>query len=153
VVLFDKLANRWLLEQLEYSTSYQICVAVSQTDDATGATTLLVHLQRLTRLPKLAIWRMRITLPLTTSARADGEPCAMDRTAMIAGKTAAMICFNPNSSDMGFLPSDVDGSTPPPSGAPNITWSWETLTPRLRSTTSHVDFTVPRLYLQGAAHH
>ena len=36
VVLYDKLANRWFVEQLEYTTTNQICIAVSATDDATG---------------------------------------------------------------------------------------------------------------------
>lgn len=56
VVLYDKLANRWLLEQLEYSSSYQICFAVSQTDDATGKYNLYSYtFSGLTDYPKLGI--------------------------------------------------------------------------------------------------
>src|SRR5271166_2973444 len=56
VVLYDKMANRWLLEQLEYTTSDQICFAVSQTDDATGAYNLYSYtFTGLPDYPKLGI--------------------------------------------------------------------------------------------------
>ena len=145
VVLFDKLANRWLLEQLEYSSSYQICIAVSQTDDATGAYNLYSYtFNGLPDYPKLAVWPDAYYLAFNYFGPGDGEPCAMDRTAMIAGKTAAMICFNPNSSDMGFLPSDVDGSTPPPSGAPNHYVELGNSNTTIKEYDFHVDFTVPK---------
>jgi len=34
IVLYDHMANRWLVEQLNFFTDFQICIAVSQTDDA-----------------------------------------------------------------------------------------------------------------------
>jgi hypothetical protein len=58
IVLYDKMANVWLLEQLEYKSSYQICVAVSQTDDATGKWNLYAFTfsDGLTDYPKLGIY-------------------------------------------------------------------------------------------------
>lgn len=145
VVLYDKMANRWLLEQLEYNTSYQICIAVSQTDDATGAYNLYSYtFNGLSDYPKLAIWPDGYYLAFNYFGPGDGEPCAMDRTAMLAGTTAAMICFTPNSSDMGFLPSDVDGSTLPPSGAPNHYIELGNSNTTLKEYDFHVDFSVPK---------
>jgi hypothetical protein len=144
VVLYDKMANRWLLEQLEYDTSYQICIAVSQTDDATGAYNLYSYtFNGLSDYPKLAIWPDAYYLAFNYFGPGDGEPCAMDRTAMLAGQTAAMICFNPNTSDMGFLPSDLDGSTLPPSGAPNHYIELGNSNTTLKEYDFHVDFNNP----------
>ena len=146
VVLYDKAANRWLLEQLEYTSSYQICIAVSQTDDATGKYNLYSYtFNGLPDYPKLAIWPDAYYLAFNYFGPGDGEPCAMDRTAMLSGsKTASMICFNPNSSDMGFLPSDVDGSTPPPAGAPNHYVELGNSNTTIKEYDFHVDFKVPK---------
>jgi hypothetical protein len=121
VVLYDKTANRWLLEQLEYFSSYQICFAVSQTDDATGKYNLYSYtFDGLTDYPKLGIWPDAYYLTFNYFGAGYAEPCALDRTTMIdGGSNPAMICFNPNDKDASFLPSDMDGSTAPPKGAPN----------------------------------
>ncbi|MGA2002888.1 MAG: hypothetical protein ABSG70_05885 [Terriglobales bacterium] len=144
VVLYDKMANRWLLEQLEYNSSYQICFAVSQTDDATGAYNLYSYtFNGLTDYPKLGIWPDAYYLAFNFFGPGDGEPCALDRSAMLAGTTAAIICFAPNTSDMGFLPSDIDGSTPPPSGAPNHYIELGNSNTTLKEYDFHVDFNNP----------
>jgi len=146
VVLYDKLANRWLLEQLEYSSSYQICIAVSQTDDATGKYNLYSYtFTGLSDYPKLAIWPDAYYLAFNYFGPGDGEPCAMNRAAMLAGKkTAAMICFSPNGSDMGFLPSDIDGSTAPPTGAPNHYVELGNSNTTIKEYDFHVDFAHPK---------
>jgi hypothetical protein len=45
--------------------------------------------------------------------------CAFDRSAMLAGNPATMQCFQLSSDFPHLLPSDLDGSTPPPAGSPN----------------------------------
>jgi hypothetical protein len=146
VVLYDHIANRWLLEQLEYTSSYQICFAVSQTDDATGAYNLYSYtFNGLTDYPKLAIWPDAYYLAFNFFGPGDGEPCALDSATMQAGgANPAMICFTPNTSDMGFLPSDVDGSTLPPSGAPNHYIELGNSNTTLKEYDFHVDFSVPK---------
>lgn len=147
VVLYDKMANRWMVEQLEYFSSYQICMAVSQTDDATGKYNLysFTFANGLTDYPKLGIWPDAYYLAFNFFGPGDGEPCAMDRTTMLAGKSnPTLICFNPNSSDMGFLPSDVDGSTAPPSGAPNHYIELGNSNTTLKEYDFHVDFAHPK---------
>jgi len=55
------------------------------------------------------------------------ELCAYDRAAMLSGAASpAAICFTINN-DGGFLPSDVDGSTPPPDLTPAYFLNFETL--------------------------
>ena len=48
------------------------------------------------------------------------KTCAFDRSQMLLGAAASQICFNTTDADYGFLPSDLDGSTLPPSGTPNF---------------------------------
>lgn len=147
VVLYDKMANRWMVEQLEYFSSYQICMAVSQTDDATGKYNLyaFTFANGLTDYPKLGIWPDAYYLAFNFFGPGDGEPCAMDRTTMInGGSNPTLICFTPNSSDMGFLPSDVDGATMPPSGAPNHYVELGNSNTTIKEYDFHVDFAHPK---------
>jgi len=147
VVLYDKMANRWLIEQLEYFTSYQICVAVSQSDDATGKWNLYAYTFSggLTDYPKLGIWPDAYYLSFNFFGAGYGEPCAWDRNAMIAGKAnPALICFNPNNKDSSFLPADLDGSTAPPSGAPNHYVDLGYSNTTINEWDFHVDFTHPK---------
>lgn len=70
VVLYDKLAHRWLVEQLEYTTSPQICVAVSATDDATGSYHRYVYSTVfLDDYPKVGIWPDAYYLSSNTGRR------------------------------------------------------------------------------------
>jgi len=145
VVLYDKVANVWLLEQLEYNTSYQICFAVSQTDDATGKYNLYSWtFDGLTDYPKLGIWPDAYYLSFNYFGSGYGEPCALDRTTMIkGGSNPAMICFSPNNSDYGYLPSDMDGSTAPPSGEPNHYVDIGYNNKSINEWDFHVDFSDP----------
>src|SRR5207248_9362731 len=70
------------------------------------------------------------------------EPCAMDRAAMISGGPATIVCFTPNVSNYSFLPSDLDGATLPPTGAPNHFFELFTNT-TLDEFDFHVDFVNP----------
>ena len=67
--------------------------------------------------------------------------CAFDRSKMLTGASATQICFQQADSVAGLLPSDLDGSTPPPSGAPNFLLSYGTR--RLNLFKFHVDFATP----------
>jgi hypothetical protein len=146
VVLFDKVANRWVVEQLEYFSSYQMCIAVSQTDDATGKYNLYAFTWAtgLPDYPKLAVWPDAYYIAVNNYGSGQGEPCAVDRNAMLAGKTATMICFTPSNTDFGYLPSDVDGATQPPSGAPNHYIELGNSNTTLKEYDFHVDFKVPK---------
>ena len=151
IVLWDKMAQRWLVEQLEYFVTNQnlVCVAVSTTADATGTYNRYAFNfgSTLPDYPKLAVWPDAYYLTVNAFAGgisfAGAEPCALDRTSMLAGTAATAVCFTPNPSNQGFLPSDLDGSTLPPSGAPNHYVELGNNTTSLNEFDFHVDFTTP----------
>lgn len=146
IVLWDKLAQRWLVEQLEYFGSPdQVCVAVSTTNDATGSYNRYSFSfgNALPDYPKLSVWPDAYYLSVNNFGAGYGEPCALDRTAMLAGTTATMQCFSPNSQNFSFLPSDLDGATLPPSGAPAKFVELGNNNASLTEYDFHVDWTNP----------
>lgn len=129
VVLWDKVAQRWFVSELAYNgslSSNYLCVAVSTSSDATGSYNVYAYSigTTLPDYPKYAVWPDAYYVSYNAFANsgftfAGAVPCALDRTAMISGGTAAMICFKANPANYSFLPTDVDGATQPPAGAPN----------------------------------
>jgi len=121
VVLWDKVAQRWLVTQLSYNqglTKDFVCIAVSTSTDATGSYNRYAYNfhGQLPDYPKYGIWPDAYYFSANVGA---AQPCAFDRTAMIAGNKAAMICFASNFNYTSFLPSDMDGAALPLAGAPN----------------------------------
>jgi len=144
VVLWDKLANRWLVQQLEYFTSYQMCIAVSTSADATGSYNRYAYtFDGLTDYPKFGVWPDAYYISFNFFGSGFAEPCAVDRTAMLAGKTANMICFGSNSPNFGLLPSDFDGVNVPPSGSTNHYVELGSSDTTLSEFEFHVDFANP----------
>jgi hypothetical protein len=72
---------------------------------------------------------------------AGADLCAYDRTAMLSGLSANQICFTV-ANDGGFLPSDLDGSTPPSDLSPGYFLNFETLS-SLRLYKLSPNFTTP----------
>jgi len=148
VVLWDKLAKRWFVSQLGYNgnfTEFDLCLAVSTTADATGTYNRYAFSTggNLPDYPKYSVWPDAY---YGTNNGGDGigaEPCAFDRKKMLAGKTATAICFSPGRSHFGFLPSDLDGSTLPPAGAPDHYVELGSATNELNEFDFHVDFKNP----------
>ncbi len=132
VVLYDQLAGRWLVSQLQFNgnfTSNQQCVAVSTTSDATGSYNRYVFDfgAQLPDYPKFGVWpdayyyTANIFAPFGgTFSFLGAQACAFDRAAMLAGSAATRICFQNPPSIASLLPSDLDGSTLPPAGQPNF---------------------------------
>jgi len=146
IVQYDKAADRWLISQLgSFSSPYLWCVAVSTTNDPTGAYYLYSYsfdnfenlgANFLPDYPKVAVWPTSTNSTYlatynlyTNGASAYGAAlCAYDRAAMIAGAPSpASICATIYL-DISFLPSDLDGSTLPPAGSPAYFLTWETAT-------------------------
>jgi hypothetical protein len=126
IVLYDHLAGRWLVTQLQYNstfTSTAECIAVSTTADATGT----YHRyefdfgSNFPDYPKYGIWpdayynSVNIFSPHGFSG---AEACAFDRNAMLKGKAASAICFQQPANVSSLLPADLDGSMLPPTGSP-----------------------------------
>lgn len=142
VVIWDKLANRWLVSYFNYEGNDALCIAVSTTSDATGTYNRYEYDYggTLPDYPKYAVWPDAYYATSNIDGGA-AQPCAYDRNAMLAGKTAAQICFTPDTSSL--LPSDLDGATPPPSGAPNHYLALGNTTNQLQEFDFHVDFANP----------
>ncbi len=131
IVLYDRDANRWVISQFALGPfftgtgSFLQCVAVSTSGDATGSYNLYAFdfgTDDFIDYGKLGSWPSGYfaafnTFNRTGSSFKYGKECAFDRTAMVNGDpTARGVCFN-TPRDAGFLPSDFDGSIPPPVGA------------------------------------
>jgi hypothetical protein len=127
IVLYDHLANRWLVSQLQYDETFTQtaqCVAVSTSSDATGSYNRYEfdYGANFPDYPKYGVWpdayynSVNVYPP---KSFAGAQACALDRTAMLAGAQASAICFQQPPSVSSLLPADLDGSTLPPAGSPN----------------------------------
>jgi len=137
VVQYDKLADRWILTQLSsLSSPYGECIAVSTTNDPTGAYKAYYYTfgNNLPDYPKFGVWATATNSAYLASYNqfANGANfvgaalCAYDRAALIAGAASpGQICFTIN--DASYLPADLDGSTAPPAGSPGYFVTYETL--------------------------
>ena len=156
VAQYDKLAKRWVLTQFAITAGvngqYGQCIAVSQTSDATGAWNVYQYtFTDFPDYPKLSIWpdgyyiTYNMFSHLPGNAYLYAKTCAYDRAAMLAGNpVATSICFNvPN--NYSLLPSDLDGTNPPPTGAPNPQFEFgaDFSGTSLWRYLFHVDFTTP----------
>ncbi len=128
VVLYDHLAGRWLVSQLQYNTTFTQtaqCVAVSTSSDATSSYNRYEFDfgSNFPDYPKFGVWPDAYYNSINVfppHSFAGAQACAFDRAAMLAGRSASMICFQNPPSVASLLPSDLDGSTLPPAGQPNF---------------------------------
>src|SRR5262245_32130405 len=131
VVLYDQLANRWLISQFAGSpVPTDECIAVSTTSDATGSWNRYgFHLgSDFFDYPHLGVWPDAYYMSMNVfnsagTAFLGPQPFAFNRAAMLAGSPATFVTTRDssvfNSTNDAFLPGDLDGSTAPPAGAPN----------------------------------
>src|SRR5713226_8212290 len=126
VVLYDHLAGRWLVSQLQYNTSFTQtaeCIAVSTNSDATGSYNRYEFDfgSNFPDYPKFGVWPDAYYNSINVfppHSFAGAEACAFDRNAMLAGAPASSICFQQPPTVSSLLPSDLDGSALPPAGSP-----------------------------------
>jgi hypothetical protein len=96
---------------------------------------------------KLAVWPDAYYFSANTvTPKFDftSQPCALDREAMLSGTRAKIICFPPDPKNFSLLSSDLDSTTPPPSGEPNHYVELGKTTNVLNEFDFHVDFAQPR---------
>jgi hypothetical protein len=127
VVLYDKIADRWVLMQFAVPTNgpYFQCIAVSKTSDATGGyNRYAFQYSGFNDYPKAGVWpdAYYVTYNMFVPNTFGGaKVCAMDRAAMVAGSaTATQQCFQLSTSYGGLLPADLDGKILPAAGTPNF---------------------------------
>lgn len=125
IVLYDQLADRWLLTQFSDSAGpgFFNCVALSQTSDPTGSYFRWAFpTATFPDYPKYGVWNNAYLISTREVDAALIGAYAIDRTQMLAGNPAPTVVqftvpVGPNSGD-GLLPADIDGSTPPATGTP-----------------------------------
>ncbi len=152
VLLFDQLANRWVVTQFAGSSvPTDECIAVSTSSDATGSfNRYAFHLgTNFFDYPKVGVWPDAYYMAMNVynsagTARLGPQPFAFDRSAMLAGTAATYITtgITGGASEDLYLPSDLDGSTLPPAGAPNSFVEWPG-TGVYKVYHFHVDFATP----------
>jgi hypothetical protein len=132
VVLYDQLADRWLLTQFTANgPTWYNCVALSQTGDPTGSYYRWAFTtgNNFPDYPKYGMWPDAYYI--STREFAGGSSFA--GIGAYAGNRAQMLAGNPNPTLISFLappspmynvgdgllPSDLDGTTLPPANSPN----------------------------------
>jgi hypothetical protein len=138
IVQYDNVADRWLVSELGSSGSapYSECIAVSQTNDPRGAYFLYSYDfgTSLNDYPKFGVWPTATnsaylaTYNMFANAQTftGAQLCAYDRNAMLAGASAPAALCSTVANDGNFLPSDLDGATPPADGTPGLFLNFET---------------------------
>jgi uncharacterized repeat protein (TIGR01451 family) len=132
VVLFDKVANRWLITQFTSGPAggtFLQCVAISTTANAAGTYfryAFAVPNGSFGDYPHYGVWTdayyvmsHNFTAP-SGGSYVGASFAAMDRTKMLAGDPTATWQVIVDPVEGGHMPADLDGFAPPPGGAPGI---------------------------------
>ena len=162
VVQYDRLATnkdgstgRWFVTQLQSLKSpYGECIAVSTSSDPGGTYNLYFYSfgSNLNDYPKFGVWPTATndaylgTYNMFNGSNFVGAAlCGYDREAMLSGASSpAQICTMISTSAGGFLPSDLDGATPPLPGEPGYFLAYNASAQNsLTLYTMTLDFTSP----------
>jgi hypothetical protein len=129
IVLYDQMADRWLISQFTSSAPYGECVAISTTGNPTGSY-YRYFFQFSTSVfydyPHFGIWPDGYYMSANRFGgifQSFQGPSAivLDRTKMLAGDSSAGFQqFNLSTSYGTLLPADMDGSTLPAAGASEV---------------------------------
>ena len=139
VVVYDQLAKRWLLSEFiaqpAAGEQYGECIAVSTTGDATGSYYLYTFLfgsDVFYDYPKIGVWpdgyyMTANEFPTGQETSSGAGAFVFERSQMLQGLPARYVLFDesahnppPPAQYIGQLPGDLDGSTLPPAGQPNL---------------------------------
>jgi len=165
LALYDRMANRWILSQFAFTSTttppYHQTIAVSKTGDPTGAYWAYDFITPGNDFPdygKIGAWPDGYYFTdrqFILGGTYNGFGCfAFDRAKMLVGDSSAtFIYFNAgpflSNASSGMIPSDFNGLTPPPAGAPNVFSVFTDdafvgdLSDALRLFDFHADFAVP----------
>lgn len=118
-VIYDDLADRWVLSQFILGNPYELCIAVSTTPDPTGTYYLYEFpMPANPDYPKLAAWPDAYYAGTNTGQPHEFFAHAFDRTRMLAGLPATRQSVG--NLDNYVMPADADGQIPPPANSPGI---------------------------------
>jgi hypothetical protein len=153
IVLWDQLANRWLVSEFS-SSGNRLCVYISQNTDPVAGGWFGYSFQAVNfpDYPKYGVWPDAYYVGTNENAPA---AYALQRANMLAGTPAAFQRFTaPGLPGFPFemmQPADADGTLAPPAGAPGLFWRHRDSeahgSPGAPDTVQyfeyHVDFAVP----------
>jgi hypothetical protein len=149
-VLYDHLADRWLVSQFVAFTNQ--CIAISRTSDPVSGGWHLYNFDTggvKNDYPKFGLWPDAYYMG-TNANYPSGHAWAFDRDSMLSGSPATYIRLPLTGSLPSLLlPSDLDGPAPP-AGAPNVFMRFVDDAEmggadRLEMLEFHVDFMNPNL--------
>lgn len=134
IVQYDQLADRWVLTQFAVSgTPYTQCVAVSTSGDPTGTYFRYSYSydRSFNDYPKMGVWpdAYYISYNMFRNGRSftGNTVCAFERARMLSGLSARQACVN-TTGGHSMEPADLEGTTLPPAGSPNLLMSLTTST-------------------------
>ena len=130
IVLYDPLADRWLISQLANTRQgdrpYHVCLAVSRDGDPMGQWARYDYsYAEFHDYPKLGVWSDGYYATYNTFASSGGGEfrgivyCVFDRLKMLAAEPAAQQCIPIDDPSSGITPADLDGILPPAQDEPN----------------------------------
>ena len=129
IVQYDQLADRWILTQFAVSgTPYTQCVAVSTGPDPTGSyfRYAFSYDRSFNDYPKMGVWpdAYYISYNMFRNGRTftGNTVCAFERAQMLVGGAARQACVN-TTAGASLEPADLEGTTLPPAGSPNLLMS------------------------------
>ena len=171
IVLYDQFADRWLVSQfgLKFSapTSFNQCIAISQTADPTGSWYVYDFLwatDRLNDYPHFGVWPdgYYATFNQFNAALTAWEGAGVaiyERDRMLDGLSAQQVTFDIGAVNLnygGHQIVDLDGATLPSAGEPARVLEWDNAgwigdpVDTLRLWEVHVDWTTPANSTFGA---
>jgi hypothetical protein len=158
IVLYDQLADRWLLTQFRVPDPYYECIAISKTGTPTNNPndwylySFLAHGTKFNDYPKLGVWPDGYYMSANqfTTGWAGVGVWVFDRAAMLTGAAATFQYFDLAPVDINYwalLPSNLMGSNTPPSGAPNyfvsVDQNWSGADDIMHIFEFHTDWATP----------
>jgi hypothetical protein len=152
IVVYDQLANRWLISQFAGSSiPTDECVAVSTSSDATGSYYRYdFNLgNEFFDYPKIGVWGDAYYMSTNVFDAAGNsflgpQPFAFNRAAMLSGSPAAFVTTGITGTETdAYLPGDVDGPNAPPAGAPDPFVEFPGASPVYKIYRFHVDWATP----------
>src|SRR6185503_1881428 len=135
IVQYDQLADRWVLTQFAVSGNpFTQCVAVSTSPDPTGTyfRYAFSYNRDFNDYPKMGVWpdAYYITYNMFKNGATfrGNTVCALERAQMLIGGSARQACVSTSNQHHSLEPADLEGTTLPPAGSPNLLLSMTTTT-------------------------
>lgn len=127
IVVYDGLADRWLITEFSSSAGRTLCVYVSATNSALSTTWYRYGFQTASfpDYPKYGVWPNSYFVGANESSASGQRPfLALERAPMLTGAAARFVRVNvPNLAGFSFqmtTPATVAGPDAPPANAPGI---------------------------------